>query len=101
MSERDAVASGRRVMKATFPAAHITRAVLDGETNGLVTLLVDADTERFLGASVLAITGDEIVQIVSALMHADVGYRVLAEMLPIHPTVAEFYPTILAGLAEL
>ena len=46
----------------------------------------------------LGVTGDEIVQIVSALMHADASYRVLAEMLPIHPTVAEFYPTILGRL---
>jgi pyruvate/2-oxoglutarate dehydrogenase complex dihydrolipoamide dehydrogenase (E3) component len=101
MTEREAVAAGRPVLKATLPAARITRAALDGETDGRVTLLVDADTERFLGASVLAISGDEIVQIVSALMHAGVGYRVLTEMLPIHPTVAEYYPTILAGLAPL
>ena len=47
----------------------------------------------------LGITGDEIVQIVSALMHADASCHVLAEMLPIHPTVAEFYPTILGRLA--
>jgi pyruvate/2-oxoglutarate dehydrogenase complex dihydrolipoamide dehydrogenase (E3) component len=81
--------------------SHVTRAVLDGETGGLINLLVDADTERFVGASVLGSAGDEIVQIVSALMHADASYRVLAEMLPIHPTVAEFYPTILAGLQPL
>ena len=41
------------------------------------------------------------MQIISALMHADATYRVLAEMLPIHPTVAEFYPTILGGLQSL
>ena len=46
-------------------------SALDGETDGLVNILVDTETERFLGASVLGITGDEIVQIVSALMHAD------------------------------
>lgn len=101
MSEREARASGRKVSKATLPMSSVTRAVLDGETDGLISLLVDTDTERFLGASVLGITGDEIVQIVSALMHADVSYHVLAEMLPIHPTVAEFYPTIIGGLVPL
>ncbi len=58
-----------------------TRAVLDGETDGLISLLVDTETERFLGASALG-TGDEIVQIVSALMHANATYHVLADMLP-------------------
>jgi hypothetical protein len=41
------------------------------------------------------------VQIISALMHADASWHVLAEMLPIHPTVAEFYPTILGRLEPL
>ncbi len=101
MTDREAAASGRRIMKATLPMSRVTRAVLDGETGGLINLLVDADTERFVGASVLGNAGDEIVQIVSALMHADATFHVLAEMLPIHPTVAEFYPTILGGLAPL
>jgi pyruvate/2-oxoglutarate dehydrogenase complex dihydrolipoamide dehydrogenase (E3) component len=101
MSEREARESGRRLLAATFPMADVTRALLDGETAGVVHVLVDADTERFLGASVLGISGDEIVQVVSALMHADAPYHVLADMLPIHPTVAEFYPTILATLAPL
>lgn len=98
MTEREAVASGRRVLKATFPMRDVTRARLDGETDGLIVLLVDADTERFLGAATLGLAGDEIIQIVSALMHADAPCHVLAEMLPIHPTVAEFFPTILQRL---
>lgn len=101
LSEREARESGRPVAKASMPMSDVTRAALDGETDGLISLLVDTETERFLGASVLGITGDEIVQIVSALMHADAPYHVLADMLPIHPTVAEFYPTILGTLAPL
>jgi pyruvate/2-oxoglutarate dehydrogenase complex dihydrolipoamide dehydrogenase (E3) component len=79
----------------------VTRAQLEGETDGLVNILVDTESQRFLGASVLGITGDEIVQIISALMQADASWHVLAQMLPIHPTVAEFYPTILRGLEPL
>ena len=78
----------------------MTRAQLGSETDGLVNILVDTESQRFLGASVLVITGDEIVQIISALMHAEAPWHVLAEMLPIHPTVAEFYPTILERLAR-
>ena len=67
----------------------------------MIKLLVDADNDRFLGAATLGIAGDEIVQVVSALMHAGAPCRVLAEMLPIHPTVAEFFPTILRRLEPL
>ena len=101
MTDQEARASGRRVSKATLPMTAVTRAALDGETDGLINLLVDTDTERIVGASVLGITGDEIVQIVSLLMHADAPYHALAENLPIHPTVAEFYPTILGRLEPL
>ncbi|WP_129667026.1 mercuric reductase [Phytoactinopolyspora endophytica] len=101
MSEREARASGRRVLMATFPMNQHNRARLDGETAGLIKLLVDADTDRFLGAATMGIAGDEIIQIVSALMHADAPCRVLAEMMPIHPTVAEFFPTILNRLKPL
>jgi pyruvate/2-oxoglutarate dehydrogenase complex dihydrolipoamide dehydrogenase (E3) component len=101
MSERDARQSGNRVLMATFPMSEHTRAMLDGETAGLIKLLVDADTDRFLGAATLGMAGDEIIQVVSALMHADAPCRVLADMLPIHPTVAEFFPTILGQLAPL
>jgi pyruvate/2-oxoglutarate dehydrogenase complex dihydrolipoamide dehydrogenase (E3) component len=101
MSEREARQSGRRVLMATFPMSEHTRAMLEGETAGLIKLLVDADSDRFLGAATLGIAGDEIIQVVSAVMHADAPCRVLAEMLPIHPTVAEFFPTILGRLAAL
>jgi len=100
MSEREAAAAGHRVRVASYPMNQLTRAVLDGETDGLIKLVVDADTDRFLGAATLGLAGDEIVQIVSALMHANATYHVLAEMLPIHPTVAEFFPTILGQLHD-
>ena len=101
MTEGEARQSGRRVLMATFPMSEHTRAILDGETAGLIKLLVDADSDRFLGAATLGLAGDEIIQVVSALMHADAPCHVLAEMLPIHPTVAEFLPTILGRLEPL
>jgi pyruvate/2-oxoglutarate dehydrogenase complex dihydrolipoamide dehydrogenase (E3) component len=101
MTEGEARQSGRRVLMATFPMSEHTRAQLDGETAGMIKLLVDGDSDRFLGAATLGLAGDEIIQVVSALMHADAPCRVLAEMLPIHPTVAEFLPTILRRLEPL
>ena len=53
MTEGEARQSGRRVLMATFPMSEHTRAILDGETAGLIKLLVDADNDRFLGAATL------------------------------------------------
>lgn len=101
MSEGEARKSGRKVLRATYAMKDLTKAVLDGETEGLIKILVDAETDRLLGAACLGLFGDEIVQVISALMHADAPCRVLARMLPVHPTVAEFFPTILGRLEPL
>jgi pyruvate/2-oxoglutarate dehydrogenase complex dihydrolipoamide dehydrogenase (E3) component len=84
----------------TFPAAELTKAVLDGETHGLVRLVVDDRSGQFLGAAAFCLHGDEIVQIVSMMMHAGVRADAFATWLPIHPTVAEFLPTILGQLQQ-
>ena len=101
MSEQEARESGRRVLTASIPMSQVTKARLDAETDGVMKVLVDADTDRFLGATVFGLQGDDVIQVVSALMQADQPYQVLRDALPVHPTVAEFWPTLLGGLTEL
>jgi pyruvate/2-oxoglutarate dehydrogenase complex dihydrolipoamide dehydrogenase (E3) component len=101
MSIAEARNSGRRVLKAELPMSRVSRAVLDSETTGLMRILVDADTEEILGATFFGLTGDELVQQVGLAMQAKVGYREVRDALPIHPTVAEFIPTLLSSLVEL
>ena len=100
-SEAEARKSGKRILMATFDMKHVSRAKEESETTGLIQLLVDADTERFVGATVLGINGDEIIQVISNFMAAGASWRVMKDALPIHPTVTEFLPTILAKLKPL
>jgi pyruvate/2-oxoglutarate dehydrogenase complex dihydrolipoamide dehydrogenase (E3) component len=101
MSEGEARESGKRILMATFDMKHVSRAKEESETAGLVKLLVDADTERFVGATVLGINGDEIIQVIGNFMAAGASWRVMKDALPIHPTVTEFLPTILGRLKPL
>lgn len=101
LSETEARGSGKRVLMATFDMKDVSRAKEESETAGLVKLLVDADTERFIGAAVLGINGDEIIQVISNFMATGASWRVMKDALPIHPTVAEFLPTILGKLKPL
>ncbi len=98
---RAAQASGRRFLFAEHEMSRVSRAKEEGETIGVIRVLVDADTHRFAGITMLGINADEIVQVVGALMAADVPFESLRDMLPIHPTVTEFFPTILDKLAPL
>lgn len=99
MSENEARSSGKDFLMTTKLMSHIGRAIEQDETAGLMKVLVDAKTEQFLGAAVLGFHGDEVIQSVSYYMATGASYRYMMEALPIHPTVAEFFPTLLSELA--
>lgn len=104
MNLRDAgraKSQGRRFLHVTHDMANVGRAKEESETTGLIRLLVDADTRRFTGATIFGIGGDEIVQLIGAMMAADAPYDVVRDFLPIHPTVTEFLPTVLGRLETL
>jgi pyruvate/2-oxoglutarate dehydrogenase complex dihydrolipoamide dehydrogenase (E3) component len=101
MTVREARASGRNVLKAEVPMSSVSRAILEGETIGLMRILVDADSEEFLGATFLGLHGDDLCQIIGTAMQAGVKYPEVRDSLPIHPTMAEYIPSILGNLQPL
>jgi pyruvate/2-oxoglutarate dehydrogenase complex dihydrolipoamide dehydrogenase (E3) component len=101
MTVSQARASGRNVLKTEVPMSSVSRAILEGETTGLIRILVDADTEEFLGATILGLHGDDLIQIIGTAMQAGVRYPAVRDALPIHPTMAEFIPSALGSLQPL
>ena len=101
MSEKEARESGRNVLMAVQPMNRIGRAIEQDETTGLIKVLIDADSERFLGAAALGFHCDEVIQVISFYMATGASYIPMKEALPVHPTVAEFLPTILGNLEPL
>ena len=101
LSEAEVRARGRPALVGVMPMRRVGRARERGETQGFMKVLVDADSERILGASLLCIEGDEIVHSLLDVMAADVSYRVLARAVHIHPTVSELIPTLLGELRPL
>jgi pyruvate/2-oxoglutarate dehydrogenase complex dihydrolipoamide dehydrogenase (E3) component len=79
----------------------VGRARERGETQGFMKVMVDAETERILGAALLGIEGDEVVHTVLDLMAAGASYKVMERAVHIHPTVSELLPTLLGQLTEL
>jgi pyruvate/2-oxoglutarate dehydrogenase complex dihydrolipoamide dehydrogenase (E3) component len=101
MTERQARTSGRRVLKGSRPMTRVGRAVEKGETQGFMRVLVDADSEEILGATILGTGGDEAIHCVLDMMYARASYTVLKKAMHIHPTVSELIPTILEELQSL
>lgn len=77
----------------------VARAVEKGEAQGSMRVVVDADTQRILGAAILGPGGDEAVHAILATMAADAPYTQLARTMAIHPTVSELIPTMLGELS--
>jgi len=101
MSEQEARASGRNVLMATRPMSQIARAREKDETAGLVKILVDADSEQFLGAAILGIGGDEVINMFTPFMVTGLSYKLFRKAVLTHPTVAELMPWILDDLKPL
>jgi pyruvate/2-oxoglutarate dehydrogenase complex dihydrolipoamide dehydrogenase (E3) component len=67
----------------------VARAIERDETAGLMKIVVDAESDKILGASILGSEGGETVQILGAMMLAGAPYTVLKGAVFIHPTLAE------------
>ena len=85
-------------MVAKYPMQRVSRAVEKGETQGFIKVVVDADTKQILGAVILGTGGDEVIHIVLDTMYAKAHYTTIQRAMHIHPTVAEFLPTVLSKL---
>jgi len=101
MSEAEVRARGKPALVGVMPMTRVGRARERGETQGFMKVLVDAESERILGASLLCIEGDEIVHMLLAAMAGDLSYKVIERAVHIHPTVSELIPTLLESLAPL
>ncbi|MBX3580301.1 MAG: FAD-containing oxidoreductase [Rhizobiaceae bacterium] len=101
MTEEEARKSGRKLLVGTRPMTQVGRAVERGETKGFMKIVADADTKELLGAALLGASGDEAVHGILDIMYAHAPYTVMQRMVPIHPTVSELLPTVLAGMKHV
>ena len=90
--------SGRAALATKYPMSRVSRAVEKGETQGLIKIAVDAETKQILGAAIPGTGGDEVVHVLLDVMYAKAPYTVVQRAMHIHPTVAEYLPTVLSQL---
>jgi pyruvate/2-oxoglutarate dehydrogenase complex dihydrolipoamide dehydrogenase (E3) component len=101
MTEAEVRKSGRPALIATMAMEDVSRAYEKGETKGFMKILVDQETKQILGASLLGVSGDEVIHCILDVMYAKAPSTVLRRAMHIHPTVSEFIPTMLEDLAPL
>ena len=89
LSEADASEAGINVDSRTLGLENVPRALANFETDGFVKLVADADTNRLIGAQILAPEAGEMIQAAVLAIHNNMTVQELADQLFPYLTMVE------------
>ncbi|MEP0884687.1 mercuric reductase [Microcoleus sp. FACHB-SPT15] len=89
LTETEAQQQGYAIRVAKLDASDIMRAVTQSQTDGLMKAIVDTETGRILGCSLLCHEAGEVISTVQMVMQAQMPYTVLRDGVLTHPTMTE------------
>ena len=89
LTEKQALAEGFEIKVKEIPAAAVPKLQLEFKTTGLLRAVVDAQTNKILGAALFCYNSPEVINIVKTAIDANLDYIVLRDQIFTHPTVAE------------
>ncbi|MDW2982326.1 MAG: FAD-containing oxidoreductase [Rhodanobacter sp.] len=96
INEAQARQRGRPFLIGKRLMSRVGRAVEKDETQGFMKVIVDAETKAILGAAILGVEGDEAIHGIIDMMSTGATAAQLQRTVPIHPTVSELIPTLVA-----
>jgi dihydrolipoamide dehydrogenase len=88
LTEKEAKARGV-IRIGRFPFRSNPKAVISGETEGLIKVVVDRDTDKILGVHVIGHEANTLISIASSLMRQNVKAREFSRFIQAHPTTSE------------
>jgi len=89
LSEKQAREKGLNIKVARLPMTSVARGIETGETRGLLKAVVDADSKKIIGASILAPEGGELMSVLQMAMLGGITYDVIRDNVFAHPTFSE------------
>ena len=89
LTEKQALAEGFEIKVKEIPAAAVPKLQLEFKTTGLLRAVVDAQTNKILGAALFCYNSPEVINIIKTAIDANLDYTVLRDQIFTHPTVAE------------
>jgi len=98
---KDAKKKKLNVLVGHRPFGKISRSKEKGETYGYMSVVIDAETKKILGAIVLGVGVDEVISSFINMMYAGASYEVARDNKLPHPTVSELIPTMLESVTKL
>lgn len=87
--EEQAIKRGLKTEVFEQSFAHVDRAVLDGDQEGFVRILVKKGTDKILGATVVSAHAGEMISEIALAMTAGIGLRTISRSIHPYPTQTE------------
>ncbi|WP_432164260.1 dihydrolipoyl dehydrogenase family protein [Streptomyces tendae] len=104
LTETEARAAGHRVKVASQPVAEIIampRAYVVEETRGMMKFVIDADTDRILGAALLSTDAQELINTVALAMRHGITASELRDSVYTHPSSTEAFNDVLGTVVRV
>ena len=88
LTEKEAKASGE-IKIGRFPFRSNPKAVISGETEGLIKVVVDRKTDKILGVHIIGHEASTLISIASSLMRQGMTFKEFSRIMQAHPTSSE------------
>ena len=89
ITNTDATKQDVDVETFTQPLNTIDRAVIDGKDNGFVRVIVKRNTDKIVGATIVAADAGNLISEITVAMKADVGLSTIGATIHPYPTQAD------------
>jgi pyruvate/2-oxoglutarate dehydrogenase complex dihydrolipoamide dehydrogenase (E3) component len=100
INESDAQRQGIAVRVAKLPMASVPRARTTGDMHGFMKAIVDTQSDRILGFTMLGSNAGEVVATVQMAMLGNLPYTAIRDAILSHPTIAEGLNLLFAKIPE-
>ncbi|RCJ41890.1 dihydrolipoyl dehydrogenase [Nostoc minutum NIES-26] len=94
MSLEQAQQKGINARCVTLQMSQIARAIEWGHDLGFYRMVIDNDTDKILGATLVGYEAAEIVHVFMAIIEAGITWYLLEQSVHIHPTYGEALPSL-------
>lgn len=96
LNVKQAKEKGYDVLVAKMPVEEIPRAKQIGKTDGFIKIIIDKNSNKILGASMICDDSSEIIHLIQLAIDLEVEYTYLRDRVYAHPTMTEALNDVLS-----
>ncbi|HZI23746.1 MAG TPA: FAD-dependent oxidoreductase, partial [Chryseolinea sp.] len=98
LREKEAIEMGYKIKVAKLPASAIPRARILNNTSGLLKSIVDVETNKILGCTLLCVEASEMINTIQVAMNAGLTYQTIRDTIFTHPSMTEAFNDLYSSI---